>query len=417
MSTARKPRARASGEGSIFPYRNGFAAYVVVDTPTGGRKRKYVYGQSRDDVHRRWVALSHDAARGSVATASPTVAQLMARWLADDVHPNLAPATVDKYDALSRLYVVPGLGRVRLDRLSVRDVQAWVNGLRTACQCCAQGKDAARPVPRCCAARACCQQIVSARTIKDVRDVLRAALSTAERDELVTRNVATLVRLPAARRRAPGAWTVTEARAFLESARTDRDPYYPAYVLLLTLGLRRGEVLGLGWHDVDLDAGMVRIEWQVQRVGGHLVRRETKTPTSDATLPLPGIAVTALRHAFALRQAWQAGAGPAWDDQGIDGGLVITTRYGGAVEPRNFYRSFQARCRAAGVRPVAVHSTRRTCASLLAALDVHPRVAMQILRHSQIAVTMNVYTETYSEDTVRALHRLGDAFDGPNDAA
>ncbi len=188
-------------------------------------------------------------------------------------------------------------------------------------------------------------------------------------------------------------------------------------MLLLVLGLRRGEVLGLGWDDVDLDAGQVRVEWQVQRVGGDLLRRETKTPTSDATLPLPGIAVTALRHAVELRQVWQAGAGAAWDDHGIPGGLVITTRWGGAVEPRNFYRSFQARCRAAGVRPVAVHSTRRTCASLLAALDVHPRVAMQILRHSQIAVTMNVYTETYSADTVRALHRLGDAFDGPHDAA
>ena len=102
---------------------------------------------------------------------------------------------------------------------------------------------------------------------------------------------------------------------------------------------------------------------------------------------------------------------------GVAGGLVITTRWGGAVEPRNFYRSFQARGRAPGVRPVAVHSTRRTCASLLAALDVHPRVAMQVLRHSQTAVTMNVCTETYSADTVRALHRLGDAFDGPSDAA
>jgi len=86
---------------------------------------------------------------------------------------------------------------------------------------------------------------------------------------------------------------VTEARTFLESARSAGDLYYPANVLLLVLGLRRGEVLGLGWGDVDLDAGQVRVEWQVQRVGGDLIRRETKTPTSDATLPLPGIAVTA----------------------------------------------------------------------------------------------------------------------------
>ncbi len=408
--TARKARGRANGEGSIFAYRTGFAAYVVVSLPNGGRKRKYVYGQNREDVHRRWVALSHEAQRGTVVFSAPTVAQLVHTWLAQDVRPNLSPATVDRYGMFVRLHIVPALGVKRVDRLTVRDVQSWVNGLREECQCCAQGKDSVRAVPRCCAAGACCGQVLSARTVKDARDVLRAALGSALREELVTRNVATLVRLPAARRRRSGAWSVTEARTFLESARADEDPYYVGYVLVL--GLRRGEVLGLGWDDVDLDAGQVRVEWQVQRIAGELMRRETKTSTSDATLPLPAICVAALRRSSGVREEWRSVAGAAWDDHWITGGLVLTTRYGGAVEPRNFYRSFQSRCRAAGVRPVTVHSTRHTCASLLAALDVHPRVAMQILRHSQIAVTMNVYTETYSKDTTEALRRLGEEFDG-----
>lgn len=182
---------------------------------------------------------------------------------------------------------------------------------------------------------------------------------------------------------------------------------------MLVLGLRRGEVLGLAWPEVDLDRRQVRVEWQVQRVAGDLLRRATKTATSDATLPLPAICVTALRDAAVVRRQWQDAAGSAWDDQGVAGGLVVTTRYGGAVEPRNFYRSFQARCRTAGVRPVPVHATRKTCGSLLAALDVHPRVAMQILRHSQIAVTMNIYTDAYDAATVEALRRLGDEFDRP----
>lgn len=88
--------------------------------------------------------------------------------------------------------------------------------------------------------------------------------------------------------------------------------------------------------------------------------------------------------------------------------LVFTTATGTNRDPRNFNRSFNIRCDAAGVRRIRVHDTRHTCASLLAALDVHPRVAMAILRHAQIAITMEIYTEVPDEVTRAALKRLGD---------
>jgi integrase len=97
-------------------------------------------------------------------------------------------------------------------------------------------------------------------------------------------------------------------------------------------------------------------------------------------------------------------AGDGW----IDTGLVFTTRYGTPIEPRNFNRSFDRCIVAARVPRITVHGTRKTCASLLAALDVHPRVAMRILRHSKIAVTMEIYTEAPSDATRDALRKLGD---------
>jgi len=87
---------------------------------------------------------------------------------------------------------------------------------------------------------------------------------------------------------------------------------------------------------------------------------------------------------------------------------VFTTRWGTPIEPRNFNRSFHARCASAGVRRIRVHDTRHTCGSLLAALDVHPRVAMQILRHSKISITMEIYTEVPDASTREALRRLGE---------
>lgn len=163
-------------------------------------------------------------------------------------------------------------------------------------------------------------------------------------------------------------------------------------------------MLGLRWDEVDLDAGEVPIGWQLQRVGGQLLRRETKTEASDAVLPLPDVCASALRDQQKSQADRRATLGDVWEDAGY----VVSTRFGGPVEPRNFHRSFKARCAKAGVRSVSVHSTRRTCASLLVALDVHPRVAMQILRHSQIAVTMNVYSEVSSAETRAALKRLGE---------
>lgn len=91
---------------------------------------------------------------------------------------------------------------------------------------------------------------------------------------------------------------------------------------------------------------------------------------------------------------------------------MFTTKNGTPVEPRNFYRSFERYCERAGVPRIRVHDTRHTCDSLLATLDVHPRVAMRILRHSQISVTMNVYTQVPSPEARKALDRLNQRLDG-----
>jgi integrase len=106
--------------------------------------------------------------------------------------------------------------------------------------------------------------------------------------------VAELVTAPKQRKRKVAPWSSDEARRFLESARSDRDVMYAAYVLILVLGLRKGEVLGLRWQAVDLEGGELVIDHQVQRVRRELLYRETKTHASDATLPMPEIVATAL---------------------------------------------------------------------------------------------------------------------------
>jgi hypothetical protein len=180
----------------------------------------------------------------------------------------------------------------RLDRLHSRDMQTWINQVARTCQCCEQGKDAARPKEkrRCCAIGRCCQAVPSTRTVSDIRAALRAALTHAQSEDLITKNPAVAVTLATVRRRRGKSWSSDEARKFLESARADEDPLYAAYALVLVTGLRKGEALGLTWEDVGLDAGELTIGRQLQRVRGQLLHRDTKTQASDATLPCPASA-------------------------------------------------------------------------------------------------------------------------------
>jgi integrase len=402
---------RANGEGSIYPYKNGFAAYVWVDTPDGKRKRKYVYGKTREEVHGKWIALHAEAKKGPVATRHRTLAAFLAYWLDEIVKPNLAPLTYVSYEGSVRLYINPHLGSKRLDKLTVRDVREWINKLAATCQCCAQGKDAKRSPQRqrCCAVGECCEAFPSRRVVQAARDALRAALTHAVAEEEIGKNVASLVKVPKPRRRRIKPWSVAEAGRFLADCAARDDHLFAAWMLVLCLGLRRGEVLGLTWKSVDFDTGEIYVDHQIQRAGRQILHRETKTEESDDFLPLPALCVKALR----MRRAQQIGdrkaAGELW--QGTHE-LIFTTKYGTPIEPGNLTRMFALRARRAGVRVIPLRNTRHTCSSLLVALKVHPKVAQRILRHSQIAMTMEVYAEASEEEVRAAIGKLSDAMGG-----
>ncbi|WP_026928589.1 site-specific integrase [Glycomyces tenuis] len=396
---------RAKGEGSIYPHGDGWAAYVWVTTPSGERKRKYVYGKERNDVHAKWIKLHQAAVRGAVETKSKTVEQYMHYWLQEVIKPNREPKTYDGYERFTRLHIVPWIGKKKLDRLSARDIQQWANKLATVCQCCQQGIDERRLPHKCCAKGECCRKTLSPRAISDARTVLRSALSQAVTDELVEVNRAMQVRLPSGRKRRKKAWTTDEARRFLEHVRTD--PLYAAYLLVLAMGLRKGEVLGLTWSSLDLEEGALEPSWQLQRVMGELLhKKKAKTEESENALPMPDLCIKALQARRERQQRDKAKA-EYWHDSD----LVFTTKFGTPIEPRNFHRYFVGQLESAGLPRISVHDARRTCSSLLVDLDVHPRVIMAIMRHSDFKMTMEVYAQASNEATREALRKLSENFE------
>lgn len=243
---------------------------------------------------------------------------------------------------------MPPLGATPLAELGPRQLRAWLSAKLT--------ETSARGRP------------LSARTVAYLHGILRAALAQAVRDELLSRNPATLVRPPRHRSPTVVPLTVDEAHRLLAAARDDR--LAALWLLLLTLGLRRGEALALHWDDLDLDAGIVSISRSLQRLPatrgsavGHtteLVEVAPKTDASAAVLSLPEQLVAGL-HIHRQQQLRERLAAGSWAEADV----VFTTEIGTHLEPRNISRAFRQLCHEASLRPMRLHDLRHSAASFL----------------------------------------------------
>src|ERR1017187_2992523 len=180
---------------------------------------------------------------------------------------------------------------------------------------------------------------------------------------------------------------------------------YALYVLALCLGLRRGELLGLHWTDIDLDGEKLEVINTLQRVGGELRFVPPKTEDSARTVPLPQFCVTALREHRKRQFAERFSAWPDWNDHG----LVFPSRLGTPMETDNLRRSWTTIRHAADLDAMRFQDLRHTCVTLLLDLGVPPHIVRDIVGHSNIEVTMTIYAHVSLDDKREALGKLGDA--------
>ena len=182
----------------------------------------------------------------------------------------------------------------------------------------------------------------------------------------------------------------TQAKTLLDTARKMDDRWSALYVLAVSTGMRQGELLGLKWDDVDLEAGVVRVRRTLTLARGGPRLTEPKTPKSRRSIRLTTGAVDALRRYGELQHAERAAAGDRWNGSW---GLVFTTRAGTPIRRDNLHaKSWKPLLRRSGLPDIRFHDLRHTCATLLLVRGVHPKIVSEMLGHSSIAITLDVYS-------------------------
>ncbi len=325
------------------------------------------YGESRKEVAEKLKIALRDQQLGlPVAVERRTVAQFLDRWLKEKVAPSRRPRTTASYRDLVRLYIAPQIGHIQLAKLTPQDCEGLIHWVR--------------------------EQGLSPRMQQYVRGVLRAAVNQALKWGFVARNVVALTDPPKVERFRTHPLRPDQAQTLLDMARGER--LEALYSVALWLGLRRGEVLGLRWQDIDLDARILRVEVALQALGGKLELTPPKTDSSRRTVNLPATLVPMLRahHARQLEERLQAGA--RWKDHG----LVFCTKVGTPINPPNLFRAFKALLKRAGLpKTIRFHDLRHSCASLLASAGRPAREVMEILGHTNITTTQNIYTHVFED--------------------
>lgn len=413
----KKKGARANREGK--PWKRADGRYCMRLYPLDGTIEKrpaYVYGKTRAEVMRKHDEKKAEQARG-ITGSDIRIGDYMRRWLDVTLSQyvragELAETTADSYRDLARHHIIPdhgpSLARVGLRELTAPMVREWQDGLLRKPS--GRRRRKLRPgeteLPG--------ATTLSPRTVAYCRAILHKALSDAMRDEVakLQRNVVDLTDPPKSRQQSSSV-TIAPDQAGRLLVEMSGDSLWCYWLVAFTLGLRRGEGLGMRWQDLDLAVRTWKPAMQVQRLRGEpdpetgrrkgrLALTGLKTEASGTKVALPVSASDALTR-WRPEQAKARLAAPRWAE--LD--LVFTTKLGTAIEPRNVNRAWERLCARAGVEGVRLHDLRHACASYLLAVGVNSKVVQRTLRHSRLATT-----ELYLHALEEVPREAAEAMDG-----
>jgi integrase len=379
-------KKRGQNEGSIYRSSDGrWRGAITIgyhQNERGGvaQNRKVLSGVSRAEVAEKMKKALRDQQQGiNISSNRVTLACYLSRWLTDVVKPSCSFKTHQTYRDLVEHHITPALGYVQLLKLTTPQVQRFLNEKH------ASG--------------------LSPKTVKHIRDCMRAALNVAMNDwELIPRNPASKAKPPEPEKSELQVFNLAQARDFLELVSGHR--LEALFSVALCLGPRQGEALGLQWSNVNFGQGTLVIDGALKRIEGKLVKGKTKREASNRSIALPALTVAALRRHQMRQEQERELAGSRWKATGY----VFTTSIGTPIERRNLLREWYKIMKSASLPRIRFHDLRHSAATLFFAQGVHPKTVMEILGHSDLNTTMKIYGKVLDQMKWDAASKMDELF-------
>ncbi len=368
---------RGHGEGSIYQRKDGrWAAALTLEN----HKRKTFYGETRKEVQHKLNAALHEQKQGVLATGPQQLLKnYLVQWLEQVYKPSVKPLSYQEHRSAVNKHLVPGLGHIPVQKLTAAKVQDFYNQKLKAG--------------------------LAPRTIAFIHATLHSAMENAVKWGLVSRNVTKLVTLPHIDRYEAQTLTQEQAVKLLEVAQGSRIEMI--LIMAVTTGMRRGELLGLHWEDIDFDKKVVAVHRTVGWISGQGYKEtEPKTKASRRRIVLPDVTLNALREQRGRQKSERERAGDRWHERG----LVFTNKVGNYFDFDTLLKHLNDLLDKAGLPHMRFHDLRHSAATILMAAGVHPKVVQERLGHSTIAMTMDIYSHVLPSMQREAADKIDDMF-------
>ncbi|MTV50048.1 tyrosine-type recombinase/integrase [Heliobacillus mobilis] len=383
---------RTNGEGNVYQRKDGRweARFFHTDPATGNKKRYNYLGKSHEEAYNKMIAAKAQIITGNfVEPTRMTVKEWMTYWLAECIEPNVKPTTYAQYETMARVHIIPTLGSLALQKIQTSDIQLMYN---------------AKLKPRADNGRS-----LAPRTIRHIHNVISGAFEQAIKEGKLLKNPADAVKLPKKVKPDIRPLKLEEVRQFLKSIEDHR--LYAAFLLELRLGLRRGELLGLRWQDIDFDRRILYVRQTLQRIQKpdykgkrtHLIFQTPKTQRSKRPLPIPAdLMIDIHKHKLSVDQDKEI-AGEKY----LNYDLVFCSNDGRPLDPTSFTRMFEKLLDKAGLPKTTFHSLRHTAGLFILDATKSMKVVQEVLGHTTIQTTVDIYLDHIGvEEMAKALAQM-----------
>lgn len=359
-----------------------FVAELGTDPLTGKRKRKKQRGfKTKKDAEKALALIEAEVYKGTYFEPSNiSFKEHIQVWFKMKKN-NIGIQTSQIYEGAIENRIIPSLGHVKLAQLTPILLQGYVNDL----------KDGG----------------LTSATIKKLYNIIKGSLDHAVNMELIPSNPAKKIQLPKDKKKEMNVWELSEVKAFLKVAIEDR--LFTAFHLALVTGMRRGEILGLRWKDVDLDNGVLRIRQTLSK-DGRTFLTGAKTDSGIRSIKFANDTITVLRKQKARIAKEKLQIGSEYEDYG----LVVCTSKGTPVNPENLKRTFKRLIKEADVPSIRLHDLRHTHATMLLSQGIHAKVISERLGHSNIKTTLDIYSHVLPSMQEEAANQIDALLSGSN---